>query len=320
MKRNLTLLALLLISGPFSVSYSQEEFEPVWGAAGRVTATFTETWSIPTLFQRDEEGNLVYETDPETNKTFKVPISTNTYTVDTYNSEEELVKSVETTEVGTKNVTRRYGNREILIELKNAGVLGEEVTSISGWSIVGYYEGLDYDPSAITEGNARLTPKFYARHTDKRIVEITDMVASLNLSNFMTTTAMKSTTTTTPGPEEDIIRSSNSYTSSYKGGVALTVPTGGSLTGVISGKESLITKTYTYWDYDYSDEESEKLIKYTGRSLIRVPGTVRMEKLVGSMSYENGTSLLEGSVVISTPVVVNGATYLAGPEEDFEDF
>lgn len=306
-----------MISSPWAAAVAQDEFEVAWGAAGRVTATFTQTWSIPTLFQKDEEGNLVYETDPETNKPIKVPTSTNTFTVTSYDDEENPTKTVETTEVGTRNVTRRYGNREILIELKNAGALGEEVTTISGWSIVGYYEGVSYDPTAIPSSNARLTPKFYARHTDKRIVEITDMLATVNLENFMTTTAMKSTLTTTPGIEEDIVKSANTYSSSYKGLAGLSLPGSGALTGIITGKEGLQTKSSTY---SYFDEESEKTIRYTVRNTLRMPGTVKLDKLVGSMTFDNGSALVEGSVSISAPTAVDGDVYLAGPPEDFENF
>ena len=81
-----------------------------------------------------------------------------------------------------------------------------------------------------------------------------------------------------------------------------------------------MSKTYTYYDIDPEDETGEKLIKYTDRSILRVPGSVKLDKLVGTMAYENGSSLLEGTITGSTPTVVNGEVYLAGPEEVIEEF
>lgn len=319
MKIHRILITLLVLGSSIPTAYAQSEFEPTWGASGKVTATLTETWNVPTLFKKDDTGEIEYELNEETGKNEKTLTTSNTYSRDVLNKAGDTVQSISTTEFGTKNTTRRYGNREILTELMLTGTLGEEVTSIKGWSIVGYYSEIMFDSSA-AESSTRLTPKFYARHTDKTMIDISDMVVSVNTALLMKTTSMKVSTTTTYSDESESSKTSNSYASSYKGTVSLTVPTQGAVNGVITGKESFVSKSYSYYDIDPDDEDGEKLIKFTSRSNLRVPGSVKLDKLIGTMTYENGSSLLEGSVTISTPSIVNGDSYLAGPDIIEEDF
>jgi hypothetical protein len=312
MKIHRILITLLVLVSSIPTAYAQSEFEPTWGASGKVTATLTETWNVPTLFKKDETGEIEYELNEDTGKNEKILTTSNTYSRDVLNKVGDTVQSISTTEFGAKNTTRRYGNREILTELMLAGTLGEEVTSIKGWSIVGYYSEIMFD-SSVAESSTRLIPKFYARHTDKTMIDISDMVVSVNTA-LMKTTSMKVSTTTTYSDESESSKTSHSYVSSYKGIVSLTVPTQGVVNGVITGKESFVAKSYSYYDIDPNDENGEKLIKFTSRSNLIAPGSVKLDKLIGTMTYDNGTSLLEGSVTISTPSIVDGDSYLAGPD------
>jgi hypothetical protein len=308
MKLKHTLLALLTLGCPFTVAYSQDEgTPPAWGAAAKVTLSLTQTWTIPTLYQKDSEGNLVLEDGKKTLTSY------NAYTIETTDAEDNPTKTVDVTEVGTKRTSSRYGNRELLTDLLNNGDLGEEETSIKGWSIVAFYGGIEFDVS-LGASNTPLAPVFYARHTDKRMVLIEKLTG--NRSELKDTTSMKVTTTSTFKEDNEYIKTSNSYSSSYKGLATLKLLDDSNLTGIISGKESYGSKKYTYY---YYDDESEKEVKSTASSAVRIPGSVKFDKLVGSQTFDNGSAIVEGSLSISASSVVDSEAYLAGPEEEFEE-
>lgn len=306
MKLKHTLLALGLIATSLTTAYSQDDdSSPEWGAAAKVTLSLTQTWTIPTLYKRDESG--LFELD-EAGK--KILTSTNSYTIESVDKDDNPTKTVATNEVGTKRITKRYGNRELLIELLNEGALGEDVTSIKGWSIVAFYGGISFDGAS----NEPATPVFYARHTNKSMVLIAGLSATR--SNLMDTTSMKIISTTTYKDEDETTKTSRSYSRAYRGQAALILPGVNNLAGVITGKESYSTKKYTYYE---EDEETEKLIKRTGTSHLRLPGSAKLDKLVGTQSYENGTALVEGSLSISAGSIVDAYDYIGDDDGGGDD-
>lgn len=86
-----------------------------------VTFALTETYEAPALAPKDEEGKVIKGEDP---------VWENEYSVETYKGE-DLVKDVYTYEYGSKMLTYKISNKEILTDLMNEGV----IDSIAGYSI-----------------------------------------------------------------------------------------------------------------------------------------------------------------------------------------
>jgi len=136
------------------------------GSSSSVTFSLTFTYSAPGLAIRDalgkpvkgEGSGLTYSDDWEIDDT-KKQISTSTF------------------EYASKMVTKKYGNKELLTDLVNAGRLptyGEE-PYIAGWSIQSVHATLgDGDDDMLTVGESRL----YAIHkTEGDIIDLTNYIA-----------------------------------------------------------------------------------------------------------------------------------------------
>lgn len=293
------LIALLTSAAGLSCGFSQT----TWGAAGNASIALTLTEAVGGLYQKDGSGQVIEEewVDEETGKTYKqkIPTFENTYTLVTEKGpidERYTAKEVSVQEGAAKMLTYRYGNAEILRELLENGDLGDETTSISGWSIVAVYDAINDEIDR--------SPQFYARNTAAKIMI---PIEGINLDEEEVVPAYTNKTTESTSYNRDGDTTAYSYSRSHTGtwkGRAQVDINGILGTGLISGGERLTAKReLVYEDEETGDKEYETYYFY-------LPSALTVDGIVGIDAGEFSNLLIQGKVSIAQSTLTDLDAYL----------
>lgn len=287
MKTQLTsLLAALTLCGS---AFSQAN----WGSTGGLTVALTLSYEAEALVTKEvnEEGKLVTVIDDITKK--PIPTFQNTYSVST--PFENPTKIVDTDEYGSKIVTGKWGNAEIIRYLVENDLLPikGKAPHLAGWSLVVVYDGLEAIPTV------------YARHTDKTMEPVPDILLGGPGDFDVATITDRTVTTTTINPKtgDENTTEAHTYSDTYKGMGSATVPSWAGpieCTGLLTGSYKFVRKTETIEDEKFFTD-------------VFVPGATKIDKIVGALDGDFGTELIEGSISVGAGVVVDLATLI--PEE-----
>jgi len=285
MKTQLTtaLVALTLCSSAFSQS--------MWGSTGALTVALTISYEEEALLLKEvnEMGRLVTVIDPETNK--PIPTFENFYTIETLNKDAMPTKIVDTQEYGSKISTAKWGNADIIRYLVENDLLPTKGNAphVAGWSLIVVYDGM--------EG----FPMVYARHTDKTIVEVPDIMLGGGEGFDVAAIMDKTVTTTTFNPTtgDEKMTTVRTYSDTFKGMGSASVPTWvGPImcNGLLTGSYKYVPKTETFDGEKFTIE-------------VLVPGAMKLDKIVGVLDGPEGQELVEGSISVAAGVVVDLNTF-----------
>lgn len=158
----------------FCPTLSAQEFTSGTGAEQNVTLVFTESYTDASLKPRDENGktyndDLVYENEWSTAK---------------YNKNEDLTEESENYEYGTKQVTLKISNRELLEALIVEDMISGPIT---GWAVKFVTSG---DEAGSSYG------RFYAVKNGSEPVDLSEII-STDGDGYAETVSDKSSSKTT---------------------------------------------------------------------------------------------------------------------------
>jgi hypothetical protein len=272
-----TLIALTLCSSAFS--------QAMWGSTGALTVALTFSYEQEALQLKEvnEMGKLITVIDPETKK--PIPTFENFYTIAT--PVDNPTKTVDTMEYGSKIGTAKWGNADIiryLVEFELIPTKGS-APHIAGWSLIVVYDGM--------EG----FPMVYARHTDKTIVEVPDIMLGGGEGFDVAAIMDKTVTTTTINPTtgDETMTTVRTYSDTFKGMGSASVPTWvGTImcNGLLTGSYKYVTKTETFDGERFTTD-------------VLVPGAMKLDKIVGVLEGPEGQELVEGSMSVAAGVVTD---------------
>lgn len=241
MKKNIHLTALLALAG------SASAFAVTPGSSGAATIALVETFQVPALKEGKE---LVYE--KYTSKE---------------NKEGDLLS--ETFEWKAALKTYKFGNKELLTELKDQSLLDGTIT---GWSIVAIDSG---------DGEEGDVPSFYAVKKGKSPVPVDFFV---ELGAEVEAYSGKET--------YDFVKEKGTYTESGSGKAEAWFELGS-----YSGK-GLLSFTFKYASGTLGKGEAAE---YYGLFL----SSGKLANIVGNAPSEEGDNLVEGSITIGAGKVVD---------------
>lgn len=283
----------------------------MWGSAGGVTVALTYSYTAPALAAKYDDGKVIPASDgggPEYRNSFSVETIKKVKMDDGdggFYYEDMVVKTVSTEEYGSKIVTGKWGNADIIKALVASGVLPQKGTKApytAGWALI-----VAYSPDG--------EPQFFARHTDKTAVSLSEVLgvgippSSEEGEGEARARSEKTVTTeTTPIDAEGYITESYSLTESYKTPSGAIVPfepmepgdlpTPLEVYGLLTGSGKAVFKTYGTGDEKVTD-------------LLYVPGAIKLDKITATSELGD---VVEGSISIGAASVVDFATYFEDQE------
>ncbi len=275
MKQTLSLaLASLALAGS---AYSQ-----TWGSTGNVTVALTLSWEAFALQAKDEVGKVIPAGEEGSG-----PTDTNTYSVETLGGpvgEKVAIKTVNTTENGTKISTMKFGNVDILKILAQDPAWPKigKAPFIAGWTIVAVYD------------QQGMVSSYEARHATKVLVNIPDFMIS---PGDLTITALTEKTVDTefnpltgePPPPTSV----HTYSDTYKSTGSASVPFYDAemleVSGLLTGSTKLVFKTQGTGENKVTEE-------------VLVPGAVKLDKILGISTLDD---VVEGSIGVSAGAVID---------------
>lgn len=244
----------------------------VQGYMANIKLALTVSETVFTTYQRDEDGNFVLDENDE-----RIP-----YPFSIYSTDGGLTKIQEQ---GSKVVTRRYGNRELLEDLYDQGAFPEAVTSIKGWFL--------------KQVSAESTNRTYLYAKDQTPVDVTSA-----LSIMFNPTAVKGTAKITAEydePEGDIVSVKGGGSSSFKGMVLVS----------IGGEDFGIAAQQIYGKGTGS-------VRYKVKGTNPIPAAALNMRITGLIGAEQGGGFLPGLVEGSGSF--SGAVALDDVQTVFSDF
>jgi|GEM_PF-6878516 hypothetical protein len=266
-----TLAAVLALAGP---AFSQAN----WGSTGAVTVALTLSYTDEALMLKDETGKVL------TAANGGGPTFENTFMVETLAGpvdEKVPVKTVSTTEYGSKISVAKWGNVEIIKQLVQEEILPQKGKApfIAGWSIIAIY-GPDGIPLS-----------YVARHTDKTTIDIPLIITpgTPMASAKAEKTVMTDNTPLVGEPTSTIV---HTFSESYRGPGTASVPfLGGPLdvNGLLTGSTKIVLKT--------EGTGIDKIV-----TEVFVPGAIKLDKVLGTTELED---VVEGSISVAPGAVVN---------------
>jgi len=240
-------------------TYSQE---PLYSTIQSITCTLTATWEEPALVPKDETGMVIKGEDL---------VEENFYSV------ESPTKIVETFEWGTKMVTEKISNKEILMYLVEEDV----IESIVGYSLSLIYESDEYDE----EARFVLTKKGTAPIDISEFLSIVDEEFAYNSYVGVATESYKSVTTRI-GDSETTIETGRGNGKAFAE-IELTLPAYGmtaAIRGVLSWADTL--KSFGKGaDQFYAWIDSAGGIKSVAGSVMYTGDDYPSEIIEGSISF-----------------------------------
>lgn len=288
---------ILGVACPFSASAQSP------GSVSTITVALTATYSAPALAAKDENGKIIPVADGGG------PVYENSWSINKVNANDDPVSDEEVSEQGTKVITAKYSNKEILLDMLANEFLpgiGGKPATIAGWSIMQVNENAE--PGAISLGN------IIARHTSGETVEVPMSWSAGEESTFAVTVSAKSSSKTTypSNPElEPKMTSSETYNSTFKTTGSFELIAGADLSGqgLLTGGSKLTFVLYK--------EDGE-----TFREPLYVPLAAKLSGILGSalISVEIGeeteaSAVIEGSISAAAgKVYADLEAYLSPPE------
>jgi hypothetical protein len=268
-----TLIALTLCSSAFS--------QTNWGSTGALTVALTFSYEQEALQLKEvnEMGKLITVIDPETKK--PIPTFDNFYTIAT--PVDNPTKTVDTTEYGSKIGTAKWGNADIIRYLVESELIPTKGSAphIAGWSLIVVYDGM--------EG----FPVVYARHTDKTMAEVPDIMLEGLDEGFDVAAIMDKTVTTTtfnPTTGNETMTTVHTYSDTFKAIRSVSLPF--MCTGLLTGSYKYVPKTETFDGEKFTTE-------------VLVPGAMKLDKIVGVLDGIEGQELIEGSISVAAGAVTD---------------
>ncbi len=278
-----TALAAMSLCG---TAFSQS----MWGTTSSITVALTFTYELPALQEKmvdPETGKLVISKDEDGKP---IPTFENNYTLETYNSNGDMTKSVMTDEYGSKMAVSKFGNADILAYLVDSAVLepkGSKYPFITGYSLI-----------VVDDGE---TSMVYAKHTDRDtpLVPVDEFILGDGAEGgaFVATASRKSVETATFNPTTgaETYSSTFAYSETYKEAGFVSVPSfigPVECSGLWTGTYKAVAKTETL------DGE-----KYTTQ--VFVPGAAKFDKVVGVLEGDFGSEILEGTISLGAGAIVD---------------
>lgn len=269
-----------------SIAFAAPAFAQSWGSTGAVTVALTMTYQSEALRLKDEFGNVLPDTEEGGGgSTFE-----NTYTVETLGGpvdERVPIKSVTTTEYGSKLGVWRWGNAQIIQSLVGDGTLPEIGKSpfIAGWSIIMVFDKL---------GNAT---GVIARHTNKTTVPI-NFAITPNAFEVAAISSKEVVTNNTPLTGIPSTTETRTYSKSYKCQATASVPSYTeepfNLSGLLSGGFKVTPKK------GVDDETGEPITTF-----VYSPNATRLDRLLGVGGFAPFQDLIEGSISMAAGAIVD---------------
>jgi hypothetical protein len=298
-----------------------QEGPPDMIASGAVTFTLTETYQLPTLISKDEDGKDQYEVDPETGKKYPIMTSLRSWTATSYRDQQNEVdptRSVQTTEVGIKLVKFRYGNREILQGMLDEDLLGGD-TSISGWSIVGMYDniitGVDGTEASLPSGLPM--PVLVARKVRSRDnVSIVNVPISLSavtvwsqagkLVNTESTRYVYDSESESYTSLEPVysVSLTNGTTHLGKGRVVMGEDDASAVHGTVTGSTKLSARGYSWLEEVFDDNGNSRMVTMKGSYFVNLPGQLRIANIASFTAGPEYSYFTDGSVSVAPAAAV----------------
>ncbi len=282
----MTIKPVIYIITAASLAFAAPAFAQSWGSTGAVTVALTMTYQYEALKLKDEFGNVLPDTEEGGGgSTFQ-----NTYTVETLGGpvdERVPIKSVTTTEYGSKLGVWRWGNAQIIQSLVGDGTLPEIGKSpfIAGWSIIMVFDKL---------GNAT---GVIARHTNKTMVPI-NFAITPNAFEVAAISSKEVVTNNTPLTGIPSTTETRTYSKSYKRQATASVPSYTeepfNLSGLLSGGFKVTPKK------GVDDETGETITTF-----VYSPNATRLDRLLGVGGFAPFQDLIEGSISMAAGAIVD---------------
>lgn len=311
-----------------------QEGPPDMIASGAVTIALTQTYQIPTLISKDDDGKDEYEEDPETGKKYPIMTSLRSWTVTNYRvtqTQEDPTRTVGTLERGLKLGKVRYGNREILLDMLNQDLL-EGDTSISGWTIVGMYNEIttEVDGTEASLPSGLPMPFLVARKVRSRdnvsIVDVPIMLSAVTVwsqagksVNTESTRYVYDRESESYMPLEPAFSVSltNGTTHLGKGQVVMWEDEASAMHGTVTGSTKVSARGYSWVEEIFDDNGNTKMVTMNGRYFVNLPGQLRIANIAsftadeenpeygyftgGSVSVAPATAVLRSSFAPEAP-------------------
>jgi len=286
MKRTLylALASLSLAASAFSQAPPAD-----WGSTGAVTVALTLSYTNEALQAKDPAGKVIPVGTEGAGATFE-----NTYTVETLGGpadERVPIKTVSTTEYGSKISVAKWGNADILTELVKDLTLPKKGKApfIAGWTLMAVY-GVD-----------GIITAYVARHTDKTRIDIPlDIMPGTPIASAKSEKTVDtdfSPLTGEPPPPTSV----HTFSETYKGLGTASVPFLDGpleLSGLLTGSTKIVVKT--------EGTGIDKIV-----TEVYVPGAIKLDKILGASALED---VVEGSISVAAGAVVDLNTYFATPQ------
>jgi hypothetical protein len=292
----MTIKPVIYIVTAASLAFATPASAQSWGSTGAVTVALTLTYQTEALKLKDEFGNVL----PDTEEGGGGSTYENTYTVETLGGpvdERVPIKSVTTTEYGSKLGVWRWGNAQIIQSLVGDGTLPEigKPPFLAGWSIVMVFDKL---------GNAT---GVVARHTNKTTVPI-NFAITPNAFEVAAINSKEIVTNNTPLTGSPSTTETRTYSKSYKRQASASLPSYTdepfNLSGLLSGGFKVTPKK------GVDDETGETITTF-----VYSPNATRLDRLLGVGGFDPFQDLIEGSISMSAGVIVDLDDFFPTPLE-----
>jgi hypothetical protein len=300
-----------------------QEGPPDMVASGAVTIALTQTYQLPTLISKDEEGKDQYDEDPETGKKYPIMTSLRSWTVTDYRvpqTQEDPTRSMEILERGFKQGKARYGNREILLDMLNQDLLDGD-TSISGWSIVGMYNEIttDVDGTEASLPSGLPMPFLVARKVRSRdnvsIVNVPITLSAVTvwsqagrLVNTESTRYVYDRESESYTPLEPVysVSLTNGTTHLGKGQLVMGEDEASAMHGTVTGSTRVSARGYSWVEEIFDDNGNTKMVTMNGRYFVNLPGQLRIANIAAFTADEDPeySYFTSGSVSVAPAVAV----------------
>ncbi|GEP44757.1 hypothetical protein BGE01nite_40480 [Brevifollis gellanilyticus] len=261
----------------------------MWVSTGGITVALTYSYTDEALVAKDETGKVLGPNNGGG------PTFENTYTVETLAGpvdERVPVKTVSTTEYGSKITTGKWGNADIIKVLVQSGFLPQKGKTpfLAGWSLV-----VVYDATGV--------PAMYIRHTDKTSIPADDVLSIVFDESGVEARAKSEKTVDTefspltgePPPPTTVHTLSETFKTRAMATVPFVSETPGDppipldLQGLLSGGGKITVKTFGS-GIDKVFEE------------VYVPGAVKLDKILGTSDLGD---IIEGTISVGAAAVVD---------------
>jgi hypothetical protein len=292
----MTIKPVIYIITAASLAFAAPASAQSWGSTGAVTVALTMTYQYEALKLKDEFGNVL----PDTEAGGGGSTYENTYTVETLGGpvdERVPIKSVTTTEYGSKLGVWRWGNAQIIQSLVWDGTLPEigKTPFLAGWSIVMVFDKL---------GNAT---GVVARHTNKTTVPI-NFAITPNAFEVAAISSKEVVTNNTPLTGSPSTTETRTYSKFYKRQATASVPSYTeepfNLSGLLSGGFKVTPKK------GVDDETGETITTF-----VYSPNATRLDRLLGVGGFDPFQDLIEGSISMSAGAIVDLDDFFPTPLE-----